>query len=170
MVINIMQRVGSPSNKKTIITAALSLIVIVSLYSYITALLAFISPSSNLRWEGSVSYIGPSPFSPGESVTITGAVEEATQYIFDGDYYFFIGSEDIRWFIVVIDPNYKPIHYATGTLSDFSGSGDLSTVNFNLPSNAVIGTYKVRVFVWTDYLPGGETRTLNILEEEFEVA
>lgn len=120
---------------------------------------AFISPSQDLRWEGSVSYLDKPSYSPGNTVNIIGALEEGTQYFLSGNYYDFTSPIIVRWVLIVKDPNNMPVHIDTGLLSDVIGDTELSPVTVYLPSNAAVGIYKIRVFVWTDWLPTGETRT-----------
>jgi hypothetical protein len=43
----------------------------------------------------------------------------------------------------------------------------LNPVTFTAPN--VKGTYRIRIVVWTEYLPDGETRTNLINEATFEV-
>ncbi len=147
----------------------LSIIITIIVFSYLGALFAFISPSPELRWNASISYINDIAFIPGETVTVNGFIEEGTQYYLLGDYYDFQGSETTRWFVIIIDPNKQPIHLETGTL-DAIGNQTLNQFSFDLPSNAVSGQYNVRVFVWTDWLPSGDTRTYLINEKTFTVS
>ena len=148
------------------------LLIIISgilVFSYLGALFAFISPSPELRWNSSISYINDVAFNPGDTVTINGSIEEGTQYFLLSNYYDFLNSETIRWFVTIKDPNNLPIHLETGTLNVI-GNRTLDQFSFGLPSNAVSGTYHVRVFVWTDYLPSGDTRTYLVNEKTFEVS
>ena len=147
----------------------LSIVIGIMIFSYLGALFAFISPSPELRWNASISYINDIAFNPGETVTVNGFIEEGTQYYLLGNYYDFQASETTRWFVIIIDPNKQPIHFETGTLAAI-GDQTLDQFSFDLPSNAVSGQYRVRVFVWTDYLPSGDTRTYLVNEKTFTVS
>jgi len=63
-----------------------------------------------------------------------------------------------------------PIHMATGLNASAENGVTLPDIDFNLPVDAVIGTYKVRVMAWTDWLPGGDTRTVHVNEVTFTVS
>jgi hypothetical protein len=139
-----------------------------TIFSYIMAIYAFDSPSSGLRWN-SDSYIPESSYSRGDTVNIYGSIEEAQRYLYFGQYFSFTSDVDVRWIVIVKGPNNEPIHIETDLLTMFSGDLDLDLVNFALPSNAATGTYTVRVFVWSDWLPGGETMTYQVSERTFEV-
>ena len=159
------------NRRQMIFASVLTLVIISGLFTYITTLLAFISPSQELRWNTSISSINKQTFQKGETVTIMGFLEEGTEYFSKGNYYYFTASEDIVWFVNVLDPNNQPIYFRT-PVSVAGASGDISTgnISFPLPSNAVAGTYRIRLIVWTDLLPGGETRTYLVNEAEFEVS
>ena len=69
--------------------------------SYVGSLFAFISPSSDLRWESSVDTLLPS-YSKGDTVPITGLLEEGTQYIENGEYFVFTTSENVMWTVLIL--------------------------------------------------------------------
>jgi hypothetical protein len=148
----------------------LSIIIGIIFVSYFGALSAFISPSPELRWNSSISYINDIAYNPGDTVTVTGFIEEGTQYFLLGNYYDFQSSETVRWFVIILDPNYQPIHIETGTLFDAIGNQTLDQFSFDLPINSVSGQYRVRVFVWTDWLISGDTRTYLVNEKTFGVS
>jgi hypothetical protein len=109
-------------------------------------------------------------YSRGDTVLITGFLEEGTQYFDIIQYYYFVTGEPVTWALVVLNPSNMPVHIETGTISNAEGDITLDPVSFSLASNAEIGTYRVRIIVWSDYLPSGETRTNSINEDTFEVA
>lgn len=157
-------------NRRQILLASiLTLIVVSGLFTYIVSLFAFISPTQELRWDASITTINKQTFNRGETVTISGLLEEGTEYIENGSYYFFTSSENIVWIINVLDPNNLPIHLAYTAVPNAWGDIDTGNINFNLPADAATGTYTIRIMVWTDWLPDGETRTYLINEMEFTV-
>jgi len=163
--------ISFPSNERNrhlIIKSILAIIIAYSLLTYFVSLLAFISPSQEQRWDTSIQTITPSPITPGTTVTVTGFLEEGSQYLM-GYYHYFSSPEAVTWIVIVIDPNNMPIHMESGTIASALGDRPLDTFNFNLPTTAVKGTYKIRVLVWTEWLPDGEARTNIINEESFEV-
>jgi hypothetical protein len=87
----------------------------------------------------------------------------------NGFYHDFTSPEEVTWIVIVIDPNNIPIHMEWDTIPSASGDRPLDTFSFNLPTTAVKGTYKIRVLVWTKWLPDGEARTNIINEKSFEV-
>jgi hypothetical protein len=101
-------------------------------------------------------------------VNITGLLDEKPQFMEQWKYYYYFGSaEAVRWSILVIDPYDSPIQLFTGTLSNAQGDILLNPVTFTAPN--VKGFYRIRIVVWTEYLPDGETRTNLINETSFEV-
>ena len=162
--------VSFPSNEKNrqlIIKSILVIVIVYSLFTYFVSLLAFISPSQEQRWDTSIQTITPSPITPGTTVTVTGFLEEGTQYLM-GYYHYFSSPEAVTWIVIVIDPNNMPIHLESGTASVL-GDKTIDAFSFNLPATAVKGTYKIRVLVWTEWLPDGEARTNIINEKSFKV-
>jgi len=157
------------SNQKKIIVYSLLIILAFSvLSSYIISLLAFISPTQELRWSSSITYVNKPVFNPGNTVTVTGFLEEGTEYFEQGNYYFFTSTEDVRWILNVMDPNNLPIYMESGVVTN-AISDITDSISFTLPPTAITGTYKIRLLVWAGWLPDGETRTYIINEFEFEV-
>lgn len=155
------------SQKNKIVTILLLVIIIVTVSTYITSLFAFISPSEAQRWDTSIQTVNPPTINRGTTVTVTGLLEEGSQFMM-GYYHYFSSAENIRWIVVVVDPNNMPIYITSGTVAGALGDINLGPLNFNIPTTAALGTYKIRVLVWTDWLPSGETRT-NIIHEELFV-
>jgi hypothetical protein len=135
----------------------------------VISLFAFISPTQELRWSSSITYINKPVLNPGNTVNVTGFLEEGTEYFERGNYYFFTAPEDVRWVLIVMDPNNLPIYMGSDVLTNAISDITEDSITFTLSSTAAPGTYKIRLLIWTDWLPGGETRTYIINEYEFEV-
>ena len=157
------------NRKKILIPSILIVVTLLSLHSYLVALNAFISPTSDLRWDGTVEYINKPTFSAGDTVTITDFFEQGETYFSKGNYYFFVGSESIRWIAVIKDQNNMPVYIESESIGNASGDITINDITFSLPANAATGTYTVKLMIWTDWLPDGETRTNVIHETIFEV-
>ena len=164
-----MAEYHSKNTKKITISSILIVMIFTfTIFSYVTAIYAFDSPFSGLRWNSN-AYLPETVFSPGDTVQIFGSIEEAERYFYFGEYFSFSTTPNIRWIVTVKGPNEEPLFLESDLLSSFSGNLDFDVVNFVLPSNSAPGTYTVKVFVWTDWLPAGETRTYIISEKDFEV-
>ena len=161
------------SEEKThrLVLLTLSIVVAYILFSYSQALFAFVSPTPDMRWETSVTNFDQPSYQGGDIVTLTGFLEEGTQYYYLMiDYYYFTSGESILYGIVVLDPNNMPVHVETGTLGDIDGDHTLDPISFTLSPTATLGNYKVRIVVWTDLLENnGLSRTKAINEGIFEV-
>jgi hypothetical protein len=157
------------NKKNTVFLSFLSILFLYLFFSYCISLFAFISPSGDLRWDGEVSTITSTQYHRGQTVAITGFLEEATQYKETGVYFTFTYPENVVYSITVMDPDDLPIYHKTESLSSIQGDITLDPISFTLASDALYGTYKVRVLVWTDWLPNGDTRTYQIQEQTFEV-
>ena len=155
--------------KRILSTAVLGAVIVFILSTYAISLLAFVSPSQELRWDGSIQYINGLTFSPGDTVLIEGYIEEGDTYFNKGFYYYFVGGEDIRWIINVMDTFNNPVHFETGAISLAQGDNELPQISFDLPGTAKTGTYTVKVIIWTDWLPDGDTRSHTIDIITFEV-
>jgi len=133
------------------------------MFSYTASLFAFISPSSELRWETSVKDYGQS----GGTISFIGVLEEGTQYFQIFTYYYFTSPEaSVTWCVTVLrEEDSRPIYIDTGTITDAQGNYEVP-VSFALTE---AGHYKVRIMVWTQLLPNGLTRTRTIHEGSFQV-
>lgn len=154
---------------KTIISGSIIIVIGLVIGSYIIALNAFVSPTSELRWDGVIEYINGVSFNPNDTVIISGYLEEGVQYWGIGTYYYFTTPESIRWILVVKDPNNMPIYLETDVVNNAFGNINIDDKSFVLPSEAVGGTYTVKLLIWTDLLPDGVSRTNEIHEITFEV-
>ena len=63
-----------------------------------------------------------------------------------------------------------PVFIDTGSIANAQGDIIVNPDPYTLPSSATLGTYKIRIVVWTDLLPSGETRTDTIFEKTFVVS
>ncbi|MFC1804194.1 hypothetical protein ACFL0D_09570 [Thermoproteota archaeon] len=147
----------------------LGFIVAILLVTYTISLVAFISPSQEKRWDTNVEDIIPTSYQAGEDVSITGYIEEGTQFLENGEYFFFSSPETVTWIITIADPSNMPVHFDKGTIIDAEGDLQIGPITYTLPSNPALGSYKVRVFVITDFLPSGDIRINEINEGSFQV-
>ena len=157
------------TRKKESLIVLGSILAGVLLISYAISIFAFISPSRDLRWETSVVSLDKTSYTAGEPVVMNILLEEGTEFLEDGGYFDFVSPEDIIWTISVFDPDNAPIYVHSTQMSDAMGDVSQNDVSSTLPDDASPGTYKIRVTVWTELLPSGETRTLLINERTFEV-
>ena len=158
------------SEKRNLLVVSLVLAVVIgyTIFSYSIALFAFISPSAELRW-GTNAFTDQPSYSRGTQVTLTGFLEEGTAYFNIINYYYFTYSETVTWGVIVLSSDNTPVYIVTGTLTD---QGDITLdplPKYDISPTASVGTYKVRIMVWSDLLPSGETRTITINEETFQV-
>jgi hypothetical protein len=142
---------------------ALSLITVFSIftiYSYITALFAFVAPSEGLPLNinsvvtSNINGTSKSSFSRGSTVLINATVEKAVQYLYSYSYYNFSGSTD---YLLMVKVQYKGVDVFFGFVADSLTPGvPLSRgLGFRIPNSASTGTYKVYVYVWSTWLPDG---------------
>jgi hypothetical protein len=155
--------------KKILTTAVLGVLITFILSTYVVSLFAFVSPDSELRWDGGIQYINGPTFSPGDTVVIEGYIEEGSTYFMKGFYYYFIGGENVRWVVNVMNTEFDPVHIETDTIVNAIGDNALPQITFDLPNDAPSGTYTVKIIIWSDWLPAGETRSNTIQEITFEV-
>ena len=156
------------SYKKKLLSGIALVAFIYTLLTYVVALSAFTSPSQDLRWN-SVPYVNWATYNPGDQVDITGELFEGDTYFSRGNYYYFASSEDIIWIVNVIDPNNMPVYFTSDTILDAQDDQVIGAIQFSLPANAVLGTYTVKLMVWSDWLPTGDTRIHDLGEITFEV-
>lgn len=158
--------------KRLIALSIIGIITLVSVGSYIIALLAFDSPTYELRWNANVTsavyyFGGGPPFDPGDKITIKGGVIEGNVW---GPYsYTFTDTIDVRWIIIIRDSANVPLSMTSGILTSVSGDFYVPDVNVVLPSDTTSGNAVARLLIWTDWLPGGDTRTVKVTELTFGV-
>lgn len=136
---------------------------------YIISPFAFISPSSDLRWEVTINYLNKPSFDPGETVSLSGFAEEGESFFYRGYYYFFDYSEEVVWIVNVVGPHKEYIYFNCDSVLNAQGSFSIDLMSFNLPVNAASGIYTVKVFIWSDWLPDGLPRSTMANEITFEV-
>jgi hypothetical protein len=166
MTIDIHQLIDIGKQRKNTILVAATIIILLATYSQ--SLIAFISPSSELRWNTELQGLSAS-YSRGSTVSLTGFLEEGTEYIQDGDYFVFTTPETVTWTITIKDSNNMPVFFETGQLTDLSGDFTLPAETYDIAVDAATGTYTVKLIVWSALLPSGNTRTYIINEGSFEV-
>lgn len=154
--------------RSKIFTGVLTVLIVYMMVTYVITLFAFISPSQDQRWSSSVTSISPSTIRRGDTVTFTAFYEEGLEYKFKDLYYYFFSSEDVHCIFIVLDPNNKPIFMDDEPVTG-QGNIEIPGINFVIPNDAALGEYTIRVFVWTDWLPEGESRTYTIEEAKFSV-
>jgi hypothetical protein len=145
---------------------ALSLLVIVSLgavYSYVVAIFAFEAPSQDLSMRFNsvgtfdTSNVAKTAFAKGDTVRIKVQFEMADYYwSAPSDYYYFSSGESYRLIYTVSDGSGTPVYFtsSTGTMSAAQVSNLFS--DYVSLSSATAGTYTVKVYLWSDWLPSGE--------------
>ena len=142
-------------------TIILSAIILIVLTSYTISLIAFISPSQELRWNTAFQPITPTQYNKGGQVSLMGLLEEGENFIQDGQYFSFTSPESVTWAITIMDPNKMPVYFQEGTLADIQGNQQIP-LTFNIPTDAASGTYTVKLIVWNAPLPSGNTRTMSM--------
>lgn len=133
-------------------------------FSYTLSLFAFVSPSPDLRWETSTKDFSHSA----GTLSFVGVLEEGTQYynVIRYYYYFTVPEESVIWCVTVLrEEDNRPVYIETDTITNALGDYEIP-ISFYLTE---AGTYKVRIMVWTQLLPDGETRIKTIHEGSFQV-
>ena len=137
--------------------------------SYFMSLTAFVSPTQEQRWDTGIDALSETSYGAGEVVTINGYLREGTQFLSNGEYFSFTSPETITWVVTIIDPVNTPVYYADGVINDAQGNIQLDPLTYTVPNSPRIGTYRIRVYVLTDYLPTGDLRLNLVNEGTFEV-
>lgn len=164
----LLERMNFSSKKNKVVTGIALTVLIYTLLTYVISLAAFTSPSQDLRWD-SLPYVNQPFYNPGDTVTVTGDLIEGDSYFSRGLYYYFTYSEDIIWIVNVIGPGNDPVHFTFDEMIGAQEDQVIGAVQFALPANAAPGTYTIKLIVWSDWLPAGETRTNVLGEITFEV-
>jgi len=169
-------------NSKRILVLVLVLAVSVfSLYGYITALLAFISPSQGLPLEITDvdtydTALNPkSSFPRSETVKIKVIVEKATAYYYDyvPSYYYyyhdFVGETSYRVIVTVLDSKDRPVFIDSHDTTISPGESIPTSFSYTISPGASTGKYKIRTMAWSDWLPGGVALAPEARDGTFEV-
>lgn len=163
---------------------ALSLLTIVSLgavYSYIVAIFAFEAPSQDLSMRFNsvgtfdTSNVAKGAFARGSTVRIKVQFEMADYYYWAAPayyyyyYYYFAAGESYRLIYTVVDGSGTPVYFysTTGSLSP-AQIVNTYTDYVNLSTSAA-GTYTVRVYLWSEWLPAGRALAPNIGSATFTI-
>ncbi|MDP2899602.1 MAG: hypothetical protein Q8O47_01360 [Candidatus Bathyarchaeota archaeon] len=152
---------------------ALSLLVVIggwAIFSYVVALYAFNAPSQDLsmRFNSVGTYdtgnVAKSAFTKGDTVRVKVSFEMADYYWSAPSYYwsapsyyyyYFSSGDAYRLIYTVSDGSGMPVYFSsvTGTITQAQVKDDLA--NYISLSSASAGTYTVKVYLWSDWLPGG---------------
>jgi len=157
--------------KRTIVLVLVLAIGVFSLYGYITALFAFISPSQGLPLDitGLATFDpGDNPktsFSRGDTVRIKVTVEKATDYYYYSAYYYyypayyyyydFVGETSYKVIVTVMDSKDRPVFIDSYETTISPGESKEKSFSYVIPTGASTGTYKIRAMAWSDWLPDG---------------
>jgi hypothetical protein len=155
-------------NKSKLTALVIISLIIFTLGSYSMGLIAFVSPSQENRWNTEIPGINPT-YSRGTTVSLNGVLEEGTQFIQNGEYFAFTAPESVRWAITIKNQANMPVYFETDIIANIQGDQLLNQKEFDIPLDAELGTYTVKLIIWNDLLPQGNTRTHEIAEASFEV-
>ena len=167
-------------DSKKLVSAGILLTILVLLtYSYSTALLAFDAPRSDYPLQitqvntldaGNVS---ESNFVKGDLLRFDATIEKALRYMnfpFNYDYYDFIGDTNTKIIVTVKDPNKLPVFFEASQVLIDVGEAYVFSTDFVISSQAVSGVYSYTVMVWSDWLPSGNSLSVNVWEDIFNVS
>lgn len=144
---------------------ALSLLVVIgggAIFSYVVALYAYNAPSQDLsmKFNSVGTYdtgnVAKSAFTKGDTVRVKVSFEMADYYWSAPNYYYFSSGDAYRLIYTVSDGSGMPVYFSsvTGTITQAQVKNDAADY-INL-SSAAAGTYTVKVYLWSDWLPSGE--------------
>jgi len=134
---------------------------IFSVSGYISALLAFVSPSEDLPIHVNsavtvdVNGTEQASFARGSVFMVNVTVEMATQWeYYSYSYFDFVGSSDYLLLVRVVHDGEAVYH---GFIADSMSAGDILSrgVGFLIDETADTGTYTAYVYIWSDWLPDG---------------
>jgi hypothetical protein len=144
---------------------AISLLVLIgggAIFSYVVALYAFNAPSQDLslRFNSVGTYdtgnVVKTAFAKGDTVRIKVSFEMADYYWSAPSYYYFETGDAYRLIYTVVDGTGMPVYFSstTSTITQAQVKNDLA--DYLSLSSAAAGTYTVKVYLWSDWLPSGE--------------
>ena len=169
--------------RKLFALSLLTIITVVSLYTYIVALLAWDAPTHELSVEvndfwtldnyGAMDKV----FAPGDPLDVYVEADLADQYWLPPSYESFVGDISYRIILTIFDPDDAPMLCVSVSDSQPDGfaygynlEADMLGSFFQIPLDAVASTdYAVRVVYWSDWLPSGEAKAIQAWEYNFEV-
>jgi hypothetical protein len=163
--------------------AILAIITVSTLYSYITALFAFIGPYPGTypldvidanTGTFDTSNNPSASFSKGSTVRVKARVEKETGYYTNPppdytSYTSISGSSSYRVFITIKGPSGKVVQFYTATYTLNQGEYKDYTVDSSISSSATSGAYTVKILVWSTSLPSGVSQTPDIKTLTFTV-
>ena len=169
--------------KKLFALILLTIIAVVSFYTYIVALLAWDAPTHeiSITWNDFWTldnYGAPdSVFAPGDLLDVFVEANLADQYWLPPSYETFIGDISYRVILTIFDPDDAPMLCVSVSDSQPDGfpygyklEADMLGSFYQIPLDAVASTdYAVRVVFWSDWLPSGEAKAVQAWEYNFEV-
>lgn len=168
--------------KKLFALSLLAIITLVSVYTYITVLLAWDAPTEEIsvQVDGFDTYdiYGlETQFNPGEQLDLEVWAETAEQYWLPPSYEDFVGNITFRIIVTIFDPNGAPMLCESCTSSlealdtwNYFLKADMMGSYYQIPTDAVASDqYKIRIVFWSDWLPGGESKCVQAFETTFEV-
>ena len=173
--------------RKLFALSLLTIIAVVSLYTYIIALGVWDAPTIDLT--ARVVSLGintdtldiyggsKSSFNQGDLFDLSVQVEAADRYWLISSYYDLFADFSFRLIVTIFDPNGVPMlcESYTDTISPqgfglYNLEADILGSYYQIPSDAVSDpNYKVRIVLWSDWLPGGIARAVQAWELTFEV-
>ncbi len=166
-------------SKRLLVLGLVLAIGVISFYTYVVALFAFISPSQGLPLDitGVATYdTEDNPiesFSRGSTLRIKADVEKAWgyyyPYYYSPDYYYFSEGTGYRIFFAVMDNQDQPFFFDSSSETLSAGGSQPTSFDYNIPSGASVGTYTIRVMAWSDWLPPGVVLAPDVEEITFEV-
>lgn len=171
--------------RKLFALSLLTVITLVSLYTYIGALLAWDAPTEEISvnvdgFDTLDNYGGPvfpRQYNKGDLFDLRIYAETAEQYWLPPSYENFVGNITFRVIVTIFDPSDAPILCESCTCSLENNTAqwyylekDMRGSFYQIPSDAVASAgYKIRVLFWSDWLPGGVAKAVQAYEASFEV-
>lgn len=166
-------------SKKLVSAGVLVTILILLIYSYSAALLAFDAPSSDYPLQITqvntldASNVSQSTFDKGDLLRFDATIEKALRYMnfpFNYDYYDFVGDTSTKIIVTVKDPNKLPVFFEDYQVTIDAGEVYVFSTDYVIDSQAVSGVYTYSVMVWSDWLPSGNSLSVNVWEDVFNVS
>ena len=174
--------------RKLFALSLLAIITVVSVGTYIIALLAWNAPNIDLTARvistgGTVTEtldnygFSKSTFNQGDLFDLRVYVEAADKYWNSTAYDNLVDDFSFRVIVTIFDPNGVPMlcesytePYSPGDIRFYYLENDMLGSFYQIPSDAVsAANYKVRIVLWSDWLPGGIARASQAWELTFDV-
>ena len=163
--------------KKALILGSLLLFSSILVYTYIVAILAFVAPSADYPLSVTslttldTNNVTTSTYNAEETVRINITVEMALSYVNIpySNYIDFTTDTTYRVIITIMDPNNKPVFFYNAQNTTSPQESQTYLRDYALPSNTAVGTYTIRVLLWSDWLPTGNALSPTVEEITFDV-